>query len=74
MDTLNAPLRHMLKPETPTQRTMSVPEAAAALGISRATAYRLAQRDAFPVRVLKIGARRLVSTSDLNRYLDGEAG
>lgn len=55
-------------------RTASVPDAGEALGISRATAYRLARSGDFPVRVLKIGKQLRVSIADLNRYLDGEAG
>lgn len=55
-------------------RTTSVPDAGEALGISRATAYRLARSGDFPVRVLKIGKQLRVSIADLDRYLDGEAG
>jgi predicted DNA-binding transcriptional regulator AlpA len=40
--------------------TMSIPEFAAAMGVSKATAYDLAKRDALPVKVLRIGEKRMV--------------
>ena len=40
--------------------TMTIPEAAKILGISRALGYQLAQRDALPVKVLRLGNRRMV--------------
>lgn len=51
-----------------------LPLAAAALGVSRATAYRLVGDGTFPVRVIKVGPRRtVVVTADLIRLLCGEA-
>jgi len=43
--------------------------AARALGISKSSAYELAKRDEFPVRVIKIGARYVVPTADLRALL-----
>ena len=40
--------------------TMSIPEFAAAVGVSKATAYDLAKRDKLPVKVLRIGEKRMV--------------
>jgi excisionase family DNA binding protein len=40
--------------------TMTIPEAARALGISRGLAYELAKRDELPVRVIRIGEKRMV--------------
>ena len=53
--------------------TMSVPDAAAVLGISRAHAYDLARRGQLPVRVLHLGSRLVVPTAELRRLLDGGA-
>ena len=40
--------------------TMTIPEVAKALGISRGLAYELAKRDELPVKVLRLGGRRMV--------------
>jgi predicted DNA-binding transcriptional regulator AlpA len=40
--------------------TLSIPEVAKALGISRGLAYDLARRDALPVPVIKLGEKRMV--------------
>ena len=40
--------------------TMTIPEVAKVLGISRGLAYELAKRDALPVKVLRLGNRRMV--------------
>ena len=40
--------------------TMTIPEVAKALGISKALAYDLAKRDELPVKVLRIGKKRLL--------------
>ena len=40
--------------------TMTIPEVAKALGISRGNAYELARRDELPVRVLRLGKRILI--------------
>lgn len=45
--------------------TVSIPEAAAVLGISRGLAYQLAAQDALGVKVLRLGARLRVSTASL---------
>jgi excisionase family DNA binding protein len=40
--------------------TMTIPEVARALGISRGLAYELAKRDELPVNVLRLGEKRMV--------------
>lgn len=40
--------------------TMTIPEAARALGISRGLAYSLAKRDELPVNVIRLGEKRMV--------------
>ena len=40
--------------------TMTIPEVAIALGISRGLAYELAKRDELPVKVLRLGDKRMV--------------
>ena len=40
--------------------TMTIPEVARALGISRGLAYELAKRDELPVKVLRLGEKRMV--------------
>ncbi len=50
--------------------TMSVPEAAAALGISRGSAYELARRNELP-GAIRLGGRVVVSRSALHRAIEG---
>jgi excisionase family DNA binding protein len=52
--------------------TMSVEEAASALGISRSLAYELARRAELP-GVRRLGRRYVVSSEVLNRWLAGTA-
>ncbi|MFC1995014.1 helix-turn-helix transcriptional regulator [Chloroflexota bacterium] len=40
--------------------TMTIPEVAKALGISRGLAYELANRDELPVKVIRLGEKRMV--------------
>jgi len=40
--------------------TLTIPEAAALLGMSRNLAYRLARRNELPVRVILLGEKRMV--------------
>jgi len=40
--------------------TMTIPEAARAYGISRQLAYFLARRDELPVKVIRLGGKRMV--------------
>ena len=40
--------------------TMTIPEVAKTLGISRGLAYELAGRDKLPVKVIRLGDRRMV--------------
>lgn len=53
--------------------TMTIPEVAKTLGISRGLAYDLARRDELPVRVLRLGPKRMVvSRRALEDLLSGE--
>lgn len=56
------------------RQTLTVTEAARRLGISRSFAYQSIARGDFPVPVLRIGARVVVSRRALERYLDGDTG
>ena len=56
----------------PEQRTVSLPYAGRVLGIGKSTAYELAARGEFPVRVLQLGRKKLVSRTELEAYLAGE--
>ncbi|MFQ4148267.1 helix-turn-helix domain-containing protein [Arthrobacter sp. LAPM80] len=50
--------------------TMPVwPDVGRALGIGRSTTYELVKRDEFPIRILRLGSKRLVSRADLMAYL-----
>ena len=49
--------------------TISIPELAQVLGISRDTAYRLADRDELPVRVLQLGRSKRAVTAEVRRLL-----
>ena len=52
--------------------TLSVPEMAAALGISRAGAYELARTEGFPA--LKIGTRIVIPKDKLKEWVDKNVG
>ncbi|MFJ1788386.1 helix-turn-helix domain-containing protein [Streptomyces anulatus] len=52
--------------------TVSVPDAAKALGISKSHLLVLIKRGESPVRTLSFGARYRVITADLVRLLSGE--
>jgi excisionase family DNA binding protein len=56
---------------TTTRRTMTVPEAAALLGISKGQGYMAARTGAIPT--IKIGKRILVPLAALERMLQGSA-
>jgi len=57
----------------PTDRaTATIGEVAAAFGIARSTAYELAQRDALPVPVIRLGRRLVVPRAALDRLLAAE--
>ena len=49
--------------------TVNLTEAARMLGIGRTTAYALAHADAFPCKVLRVGAQYRVITADLLHLL-----
>jgi len=42
------------------QLTLTIPSVAKVLGISRGLAYSLAKRDELPVKVIRLGERRMV--------------
>lgn len=54
-------------------RTVSVEDAARALGIGRSLAYELARRDELPVPVFRVGRLLRVPRQPLERLLNGEA-
>ena len=51
---------------------LTVTEAAELLGVSRPTVYQLINREDFPS--FRIGARRLISRSGLERWVQQQAG
>ncbi|MDP9362629.1 MAG: helix-turn-helix domain-containing protein [Chloroflexota bacterium] len=53
--------------------TATLGEVAALLGIGRSTAYELAQRDALPVPVIRLGRRLVVPRAALDRLLAGDS-
>lgn len=53
--------------------TVSVSEAARAIGCSRAHLYERVKRDDSPVKTIALGTRYVVITADLVRLLSGEA-
>ena len=53
--------------------TMTIPEVARVLGISRGLAYELAKRDELPVRVLRLGDKRMVIPRIALERMLGEA-
>jgi predicted DNA-binding transcriptional regulator AlpA len=59
--------------ELPNERaTVTIPEFARRFGIARSTAYALAQRDALPVPVIRLGRRMVVSRAIMDRLLAGQ--
>ena len=58
---------------TQPRRTVDLPDAAARLGISRATAYRLAAAGRFPTPVIQAGRRKVVPSAALDALLSGAA-
>lgn|SRR5215813_2466444 len=53
-----------------TRQTVTIPEAAAILGIPRSTAYELAKKGVIPT--LRLGRRKLVSRAVLHRMLGSD--
>ena len=51
---------------------VDVPEMGKLLGISRASAYELANTDGFPI--VRVGKRMLIPTDALKRWVDEQAG
>jgi excisionase family DNA binding protein len=54
--------------------TLTIPQVAALLGISRNTAYELAARNELPVPVLRLGRRVLVPRESMLRVLGIDEG
>jgi excisionase family DNA binding protein len=52
-----------------TRQTLTIEEVGDALGINRATAYLLAQRNELPVPVIRLGRRVVVGRAALERVL-----
>ncbi len=50
-------------------RTLNIEDAGAMLGISRPTSYKLARADQFPVPVIRIGRRMVVSREAVDALL-----
>ena len=50
--------------------TISIPEAAVVLGISRGLAYDLARRDLLPVPVIRLGRRMVLSRKAVKELLE----
>jgi predicted DNA-binding transcriptional regulator AlpA len=56
--------------QTDTKRaTLTIPEIAECLGISRSAAYALATRSALPVPTIRLGRRMVVSRQSIERLL-----
>lgn len=55
--------------EAAQSRTLNIEAAGAMLGISRPTAYKLARLDEFPVPVIRIGKRIVVSRDAIEELL-----
>ena len=54
--------------------TMTIPEVAKTLGISRGLAYELAKKDELPIKVLRLGEKRMcVSRLAVLTLLDGNS-
>jgi excisionase family DNA binding protein len=56
------------------RQTLTLTEAAALLGIARSTAYQLAAEERFPVPVIRLGRRLVVSRVALSRLIDPDSG
>ena len=53
-------------------KTITVEQAAVMLGISRTTAYQLIRQEHFPVIVIRLGRRIVISLHALEALLQGE--
>ena len=54
--------------------TMDIPEFGALFKLSRAKAYELAARDELPVRVIRLGRRRVLSRAEVHRLIHESKG
>ena len=52
--------------------TVTIPEFARRFGIARSTAYALAEREALPVPVIRLGRRMVISRELMDRLLAGK--
>lgn len=58
---------------TPLEReTLSIPEAAARLGCGKTAAYQLARSGRFPVPIIKVGRKLVVSRYAVDRLLGAD--
>jgi len=64
----------MTEKTKPEKLTVSLPELAGMLGISKNHCYYLASIDALPVPIIRLGARIVVSRQAVVRLLDGDNG
>ncbi len=62
----------MVQIDASAPRTVSLLEAARALGIGKSSAYEMAAAGTFPARIFRVGAKWRVSARDLDRVIDGE--
>lgn len=60
----------MTRDVSPDRQTVNLSEVAKVLGISRPVAYALAQRGDFPLPIIRLGRRMVVSKRALNALLD----
>lgn len=58
---------------SPTRQTLTIDEAAERIGISKSLAYRLVQKDEFPVKTIRVGRRLFVLRSAIDRFLEAES-
>ncbi len=60
----------MAQEASPDRQTVNLSDVAKVLGISRPVAYALAQRGEFPLPIIRLGRRVVVSKRALNALLD----
>ncbi|MFJ6846405.1 helix-turn-helix transcriptional regulator [Streptomyces griseoluteus] len=70
---MNTPSQPTLTEVRKWPATVSVTEAARAIGCSRAHLYERVKRGDSPVKTISLGTRHVVITADLVRLLAGEA-
>lgn len=60
----------MAQEASPDRQTVNLSDVAKVLGISRPVAYALAQKGEFPLPIIRLGRRMVVSKRALNALLD----